>query len=296
MESEACETFVDPATGKVWRKVLYERGKFPDNYTPDSCFLAAIKRNKNLQPYTLNQCLHGGAQVALQMCMVLLFVITYITLDGGCANCELILGLAAFMCLSGYVGLQIFDSTIKGPFSAQKLKSDFRLTVIFLCYGLGLSPVLYKLTDTISTDTIYTTAGIMLFVHLVFHNYGLEKSAVVSKALSLNASLFASVCLASRLMSSYEAFVLLAISVVAFVLFPIFRLKLNGIVLFVITVMTVIFSVILTGYYCSLKVSLFAAIAIGIVTGVCPALFLHWQTYKHTIHGPWDEAVPNIVQ
>ena len=27
----------------------------------------------------------------------------------------------------------------------------------------------------------------MLFIHLVFHNYGLEKSAVVSKALSLNA-------------------------------------------------------------------------------------------------------------
>ena len=89
--------------------------------------------------------------------------------------------------LIGYVGLQIFDSSIKEPFSGQKLKNDIRHALIFLCFGLGLSPVLYKLTDTISTDTIYTTSGIMLFIHLVFHNYGLEKSAVVSKALSLNA-------------------------------------------------------------------------------------------------------------
>ena len=87
----------------------------------------------------------------------------------------------------GYVGLQIFDSSIKEPLSGQKLKNDIRHALIFLCFGLGLSPVLYKLTDTISTDTIYTTSGLMLFIHLVFHNYGLEKSAVVSKALSLNA-------------------------------------------------------------------------------------------------------------
>ena len=92
-----------------------------------------------------------------------------------------------FAFLIGYVGLQIFDSSIKEPFSGQKLKNDIRHALIFLCFGLGLSPVLYKLTDTISTDTIYTTSGIMLFIHLVFHNYGLEKSAVVSKALSLNA-------------------------------------------------------------------------------------------------------------
>merc|ERR1712080_733565 len=70
-----------------------------------------------------------------------------------------------------------------------------------------------------------------LFIHLVFHNYGLERAAVVSNALSLNDAIFASVCLASRLASSYDAFVLLTFSVVAFVLFPIFRFRLNGLML-----------------------------------------------------------------
>lgn len=49
--------------------------------------------------------------------------------------------------------------------------SDARYVVIFLAMGLGLAPVLYKLTDTISTDTIHTTSSVMLFLHLLFHDY-----------------------------------------------------------------------------------------------------------------------------
>ena len=58
------DTYVDPQTGKKWRKVLFERGNFPDNYTPDKCFLAAIRRNKNLHRYTFLQCVLGASQVS----------------------------------------------------------------------------------------------------------------------------------------------------------------------------------------------------------------------------------------
>ena len=57
------ESFVDPVVGKTWRKVLFQRGEFPDNFTPDECFLAAIKRNQNLHKYTLDQCFQGSSQV-----------------------------------------------------------------------------------------------------------------------------------------------------------------------------------------------------------------------------------------
>ena len=53
----------DPATGKIWKKVLYEQNPFPDNYTPDECFLAAIQMNLNLHKYTFWQCLQGSSQV-----------------------------------------------------------------------------------------------------------------------------------------------------------------------------------------------------------------------------------------
>ena len=147
-----------------------------------------------------------------------------------------------------------------------------------------------------AADTIYTTAGIMLFIHLVFHDYGLERAAMVSNALSLNAALFASVCLASRLASSYDAFVLLTFSVVAFVLFPIFRFRLNG-----LTLLSVVFSIfvpcsiLLTARFYTYSAAIFALIAFIIVVGICPRLFVRWQNFKLTIHHPqWDEAVPNI--
>ena len=56
------DTYIDPHSGKQWRKVLFERGSFPDNYTPDKCFLAAIRRNKNLHNYSFRQCVLGASQ------------------------------------------------------------------------------------------------------------------------------------------------------------------------------------------------------------------------------------------
>ena len=58
-------SFVDPKTGAIWQKVLFHRPRtFPDNFTPDECFLAAIKRNQNLHKYTLQQCFLGATQVS----------------------------------------------------------------------------------------------------------------------------------------------------------------------------------------------------------------------------------------
>lgn len=99
---------------------------------------------------------------------------------------------------------------------------DLKLVIIFVSFGIGLSPVLFKLTDTISTDSIYSMTSAMLFIHLVsccivnhvqddrmnvffqqvFQDYGLQISTV-SSPLSLNAGLFAAICLASRLNSRY---------------------------------------------------------------------------------------------
>lgn len=284
-------SYYDPQSGHVWRKVLYERGKFPDNYTPDSCFLAAIERNKNLHKYTFRQCLMGSCQVSLQLAFVLLFSVAYTSLDPkGALNCDLILAYVTVSSLFGYILLRFVYSSPPESHVAR----DLQHVAIFVSFGLGLSPVLYKLTDTISTDTVHTTSGLMLFVHLVFHDYGLDRAAVVSNPLSLNAALFAAVCLASRLGSSFDAFVLLALSVEGFVLFPLFRRRLQGTLLVLVTTVTSVFLVAMTAHLVAFSVALLAATAFVIVTWMCPLLFVHWQTYKDTIHGPWDEAVPNI--
>ena len=225
------------------------------------------------------------------MSVVLLFVIAYDSLDSGTINSGTILGISMATSVLGYL---LHIATSSSPSIATILR-DMQHVSIFLTFGLGLSPVLYKLTDTISTDTIHTTSGLMLFVHLIFHNFGLDKAAIVSNALSLNASLFAAVCLASRLVSSYDAFVLLSLSVVVFVLFPIFRLELSGRYLVIGTCITVACVVALTALFYAFSASVCVGLAFTLVIGVCPALFVRWQTFKHTIHGPWDEAIPNFA-
>ena len=59
----------------------------------------------------------------------------------------------------------------------------------------------------------------MLLVHLVVHDYDEGRDS----ALSLNAGLFAAVCLASRLPTAFDGFALLSTSVEAFALLPAVR-------------------------------------------------------------------------
>ncbi len=270
--------------------MLFQRGQFPDNYTPEESFLVAIKRNQNLHKYSISQCFHGACQVTLQICMVLSFALAYLAIDQSTDNSNLVLCFAATLSVLGYVSLHYQSSHL----SLGLHLKNFQHVSIFLFFSFSFSPVLYKLTDTISTDTIHTTAGLMLFIHVVFHNFGLERAPVVSSDLSLNAALFASVCLASRLKSSYDAFVLLSFSVVTFVLFPLFRLRLQGSFLVAVTLPTMICAVLLTSHFFSVASGILALSLFGLVLVVTPRLYLHWQGYKQTIHGPWDEAVPNF--
>jgi len=49
---------------------------------------------------------------------------------------------------------------------------DLRTIGTFLLFGLGLSPILMTLTESISTDTIYAMTSFMLLANLLFHDYG----------------------------------------------------------------------------------------------------------------------------
>lgn len=89
-----------------------------------------------------------------------------------------------------------------------------------------MSPILKTLTETISTDTICSMVLLMMSVHLIFYDYGVQ-CAIVSPPISLNAAIFGTVCLASRLSSTYQAFTLLIWAVDVFVVFTLIRNKIR---------------------------------------------------------------------
>lgn len=98
--------------------------------------------------------------------------------------------------------------------------------MIFMISGFATSPILKTLTETISTDTVYTMAAIMMLVHLIFYDYG-ATAAIVSTPLSLNAAIFGAVCLASRLSTTYHVFALMVFASDIFVLFTVLRKRLR---------------------------------------------------------------------
>lgn len=188
-----------------------------------------------------------------------------------------------FDCIINIIITKLFVGNSK----KHTLGYDIRTILTFIAFGQLFSPVLHTLTDTISTDTIYTMAFLMLLIHLIFFDYGVP-AAIVSKSLSLSAAMFASICLASRLASASEAFALLTVATQIFVLFPILRQELNH------HLMLTVILFILDFYFLksvSFLVTVLFISSVGLINLVCPVLFVRYQKYKDNIYGPWDEAV-----
>ncbi|RZC36754.1 GPI2 domain containing protein [Asbolus verrucosus] len=156
-----------------------------------------------------------------------------------------------------------------------------------MVFGHLFSPVLHTLTDTISTDTIYTMTFFMMLVHLIFFDYGIS-AAIVSNSLSLSAAIFASICLASRLSSAYHAFILIAVAIEFFVLFPLLRNKVKKSVY--ITGLLFVFDMYILMKGSNLFMTLFILTTV-FINIVCPILFVIYQKHKSNIYGPWDEAI-----
>jgi len=54
------------------------------------------------------------------------------------------------------------------------VQENFKTLSIFLSFGSLVSPVVFTLTKTISTDTIYAMSTLMMLTHLIFYDYGAE--------------------------------------------------------------------------------------------------------------------------
>ena len=104
----------------------------------------------------------------------------------------------------------------------------------------GLSPVLSTLTASFSSDTVYTTSTLLLVLHLFCHGYTGQKRSITTyitiiitwlhlsepptfSAVAMNAVVFASLLLASRLPSTQHVFGFVSYSFLLFALFPVVR-------------------------------------------------------------------------
>ncbi|KAJ8925082.1 hypothetical protein NQ315_001254 [Exocentrus adspersus] len=275
------------ASRKPWRKVLYERQPYPDNYTDKKVFLRDLKKNIDFREVTYLEAVLGASLLLQEFCTVVAFVLIYFYMVNKWVPPTAVFQWTSFLTVLCFAyHLLRFSRDVR-----EKLGHDLRTVLTFVVFGELFSPVLHTLTDTISTDTIHTTAFLMMLVHLVFFDYGVS-AAIVSGSLSLSAAVFASICLASRLSSAREAFILMTVATEAFVLFPLLRNDMQKpvFITFVLLVSDTYFLYLIG----NLATTLFLSTVV-LVTVICPVLFVRYQKYKDNIYGPWDEAVVDDV-
>lgn len=257
---------------------LYQKSSLPDNYTGKN-FLNGLKRNAHLKTYTYRHLAVESGLISQQLCALSLFcssfTLVYTERKGEIPYLDSIL----LFCLAFSYCLHL------KVWSFAKCLSN---VVVFGLVLAGLSPILKTLTSETSSETIWALSSLFFFCNCIFHRYDEAKPA----PLAMNAAIFASVLLASRLGSAMEAFGLTAFGILLFTLLPIVRhhvwrrsWKLH---------------ILLIGW-CYLvalrsagRISVFWAFGLLtvclVVQFVCPFWFIAMQKYKMTINGPWDEA------
>ncbi|CAI9716318.1 phosphatidylinositol N-acetylglucosaminyltransferase subunit C-like [Octopus vulgaris] len=282
-------------TRSKWQKILYEDQGVSDNYV-DETFLDELKKNLYIRSYDYWRAAQESGTFTQQMCSVCIFVVVFIYMDQEKLSPQVLFIVSSLLTLIGYcIKVIIHD---KQEINNKRTKmDDLKTAVIFVSFSLILCPVLVSLTQTISTDTIYCMSTVMLLSNVLFHDYG-PYSAVVSSPLSLNAAIFAAVCLASRLHTPLHAFSIVTFALEIFALWPMLRIELKKRGSICQNTMSVLVGVIASAALWSVSpfgATIFITVHL-LINFACPAWLCRLQSSKNNIYGPWDEAIINSME
>ncbi|XP_020084190.1 phosphatidylinositol N-acetylglucosaminyltransferase subunit C [Ananas comosus] len=293
METGANETAHRPK----WKKVAYGgmQPGYADNYTDDS-FLEEMVMNANVVKRDLLKVMQDSVSISQYLCIIALVICVWtytlsLVIDES-SLLKLDIGLLAL----GFLVLVLTTS----PLSWELLFKYF-LNISFFISGLYiLAPIYHTLTRSISSDSIWALTVSLLLVHLFLHDYSgsnISTSASpnnlkLANNISLNASIVASVLVASRLPSRLHVFAIMLFSLQVFLFAPLItscirRYSLSLHFWFSFALMGVTLSVMYQ-LHCMFFVLLLALLVF--VSVVCPYWLIRIQEYKFEINGPWDEA------
>ncbi|ERN09714.1 hypothetical protein AMTRI_Chr08g202240 [Amborella trichopoda] len=280
-----------------WRKVAYGgmQPGYDDNYTDES-FLEAMVMNSNVVKRDLLKVMRDSVSISQYLCVVALVVCVWTYTLGSIIDEKLLLSLDAVLLGLGFLVLLLTERRLSLP-----LLSKYFLNIGFFICGLYvLAPLFHTLTRSISSDSIWALTVSLLIVHLFLHDYsgsiirppGAPNNPTLTSNISLNASIVASVLIASRLPSRLHVFAIMLFSLQVFIFGPLvihclkqYSVKAHLWFSFTLTCSTlaIIFPINRLVFVIFLGLLLF-------VTVVCPYWLIRMQEYKFEIEGPWDEA------
>lgn len=285
---------------KPWQKTLYGNEGYPDNYT-DPLFLKDLQKNVNVQTFKFTEAVFGATKLTHQISLIVVFLLIFNNLytQPHYIPPELLLIGSCVITVFGYILYALLHYTTNKKHYTKYyriFRDDIKTAFSFLVFGYILSPMLHTLTNSISTDTIFTVTFFVFLLHVICFDYGLPAS-IVSNAISLNAVIFGALCLASRLNSSFHAFILLVVAVELFALYPYVAKSFERSSYFIVRIVPVI-CVVAINSFCLARIApilfIINSMTLVFIEFLYPLVFCYVQKYKNNIHGPWDEAVVDV--
>ncbi|CEM13808.1 unnamed protein product [Vitrella brassicaformis CCMP3155] len=288
-----------------WRKILYERQPYDDTHV-DITFLDSLITNATVGEYRYWTLCCWSVDLTQPLSCLTLFLALYVLLRKGMVDVRWLVGLDMGLLAGGYVVCVLLRRNKEPQGGTWRA---LRSAVNIVGFLWMLSPVLQTLTQTYSSDTLYTLTTMFLLLHLAFYDYhfvygsnkpnrrpavpGVRPSPRPPSPFGLNAAMFAAVLLASRLNTSAEVFSVVLFAIEMFGLSLILRRDIRDscewAYTFVLTPLLVA-----TAYWLlklvSIHMAFFYLTCILLITFVGPYCFIHSQRYKSEIKGPWDIA------
>ncbi|KAG5463994.1 hypothetical protein LSCM1_00173 [Leishmania martiniquensis] len=301
-----------------WRKVLYERQPFEDNYVDPQQFLEELSHNKDIKNYEYANVVINTLAITQEISIVVLFCHAFMCVFTNAIGKYSLVWIDALSVLASLVCYVIYQchqdackATAERPVSLctrcpppQRPPSrwlfhawNFGRQVISLVTMLTLlSPILSTLTVTYSNDTIVTLSILTMSLHVLLTDYSYLNAYTerFDPNLSVNMAICCVTLMASRISNPLASGALICFGIMCFSLSPIVRhlIKLNSFTAHV----AITFGLVGLAIGCLTQIPILAilyTVAVLMISFGIPWLFVRMHSsVKTQINGPWDEAKP----
>lgn len=291
---KAIKSFDSFSPSKTWKKILYERQPYSDNYVDDQKFLEQLEQTSrtNIKPISLTLILIDSSIVAQQLSIITIFLSIYKYIRKYRERSSVLWNLVYFDLLLLIIGFILHCWYDKYQISVTQASYS---SIIFIICLRAVAPVLQTLTSSYSSDTIHALTIIFSSVHLVAFDYAYV-SNIQNKfhgILSLNAAMFSAVLLASRLESIEIVVAFILLAVILFSLLPnTMRIlsKVSRTWHIQMSIYLWLFATILLAFLDRMLFAVYEVLLV-VLWFVGPLSYVYMQRYKKVLRGPWDIAV-----
>lgn len=274
-----------------WKKLLYLKQPYPDNYTDES-FLTQLKRNEKIIDVSYKQLVLDFLLVVFHVNNLVLVILIFAGIYH--FSWDPIIPVVVSSILSIIAGS--YWEIRLNPTSGHKFNSVKQFSLVVFVVSI-LSPVLKSLTRSTSSDSIWFLSCLLTVANILFHDYAMSIPHYYKPIISTNLSLSNALVLSSRLTSTFQVFSFIFISIQISILLPLFDFSLRKLsstkhnVVFVALLMVVY---LLFWQLCDVRLLALWVAAQVFIMFILPGYFMFLQRYKNELLGPWDIAKPVI--